>query len=516
MTENWLRYAPELKTFWWAGPFESRKVPKEAGFIWAPVQRGGGVHKWLTRSVYVARRLEAYTTDPSLQTVFRALSDRDTSSRQIDDTLVSTLIPYPADQEPYPFQLAGAEHLVRGLQSGLRGVLLADEQGLGKTIQAILVANTLNARNLLVVCPAAVRFVWKDEIEKWHLERTEPQVIFKGKQTVDPNRTVISSYPLAHKAVDHKPDLVIIDEVHYCKHPERKRSKVVLGTLGPKAPAIIMTGTPSPNRAHELWAPINTFAPEIINHWSQYRFMNHFCIFGYPDNQKVVGTRNAPELADRLRCSGFMTRRLKKDVLHELPEKRYKMVTLEPDGRMAMILEKEAAFDVREILTHGVPVGTILPTLRREMGLAKVPYVVRYVRDLIDSGAERVLVFAHHRDVIHKMAEDLHAMVIMGGVSAKKKEEIVKLFQDPAGRTRVLIGQTTAAGVGLTLTAACDVVFAETSWVPGEDEQCEDRVHRIGQTRGVIVHQLVVRGSIDGKVLSVAAGKRKDIQEVLR
>jgi SWI/SNF-related matrix-associated actin-dependent regulator 1 of chromatin subfamily A len=513
MAEPWLRYAPELKTFWWAGPFESRHLPKKAGFEWRRVQPRGDVFKWLTRTVYIAKRLSSYA-DPVLKGVFTDLENKDTASRQVDDTLVSMQIPYPPDQEPYPFQLAGAEHIVRGLRSGLKGVLLADEQGLGKTIQAILVANTLNARNPLVVCPASVRSVWKDELATWHLGGTEPQVITSGKQKVDPNRTLITSYGLAHRAREHKPDLVIMDEVHYCKHPMSRRSQIVLGELGPKAPTIMMTGTPSPNRAHELWAGINAVAPQIIDQWSQFRFTNHFCRFD-AYSERIVGARNAEELAARLRCSGFMTRRVKRDVLHDLPEKTYRMVTLEPDGKMAEILEKEAAFDVKEILRHGVPVGTAIPGLRHEMGVAKVPYVVRYVRELLSSGAKKVLVFAYHRDVIETLARELNGMMIHGSISAAKRAETVKRFQDPEGPA-VLVGQTVAAGVGLTLTAACDVVFAETSWVPGEDEQCEDRAHRIGQTRGVIIHQVVVRGSIDAMILSVSASKRKDIRRIMQ
>jgi SWI/SNF-related matrix-associated actin-dependent regulator 1 of chromatin subfamily A len=279
-----------------------------------------------------------------------------------------------------------------------------------------------------------------------------------------------------------------------------------------------MSGTPIPNRPHEFWTILSTLAPDVIGKVGYWSFINRFCTTREtPFGTEITGARRQGELNARLRGSGFLVRRRKEEVLHELPPKRYKMVAIEPDHLLASILEREAPFDPAEIYARGVPVGSALPEIRHEMGLAKVPAVVGYVRDLLDGGMEKVLVFAYHRDVIASLVEGLSeygAEPITGSTPPARRQAVVQKFQNNSA-PRVIVGQIQAAGEGLTLTAACDVVFAEASYVPGQNDQCADRAHRIGQTRGVVVHHVVVRGSIDAHVLGAAAGKAADLQKVL-
>jgi SNF2 family DNA or RNA helicase len=251
----------------------------------------------------------------------------------------------------------------------------------------------------------------------------------------------------------------------------------------------------------------------VIDNLKQWPFAERFCVLD-ADN-KIRGSKREEELYTRLRGSGFMIRRLKKDVLKDLPPKAYRMVTFAPTGEQREILKKERAFDAKEILHHGMPVGSALPEIRQEMGIAKVPQVCEYVVGLLDEGAPKVVVFAYHREVLQRLEKKLakhNPVIVMGGVG-NKQDRVDRFQEDP--NCRILLGQLTAAGTGFTMTASADVVFAEASWVPGENDQAADRCHRIGQTRGVLIHFVVVEQSLDAYILGAAARKAESIEKVL-
>jgi SWI/SNF-related matrix-associated actin-dependent regulator 1 of chromatin subfamily A len=207
---------------------------------------------------------------------------------------------------------------------------------------------------------------------------------------------------------------------------------------------------------------------------------------------------------------------MKADVLKDLPPKRYKLVVFPENGETRKVLQREAEFDAAELIAHGAPVGSALPEIRREMGVAKVPQAAEYISDLLEGGAQKVIVFGHHIEVIGELERKLRRFgvaVITGSTPQKARQAAVDAFQtDP--RVRVFLGNE-AAEEGITLTAAADVVLAEPEWVPGKNEQRVDRAHRIGQKDRVIVHILVVEGSLDAKILGAAANKMKDIKGIL-
>jgi len=163
-----------------------------------------------------------------------------------------------------------------------------------------------------------------------------------------------------------------------------------------------------------------------------------------------------------------------------------------------------------------VPVGSALPEIRREMGVAKAPLVAEYITDLMEGGLSKLVVFGKHLEVIGILERRLaryNPAVIVGATAPRRRQEIVDRFQEDPG-TRVFIGNE-AAEEGWTLTAAADVVLAEPSWVPGKNEQRVDRLHRIGQLKGVVVHIPVVEESLDAQVLGSAAYKAADINAQL-
>lgn len=506
-----LKYSASSRTFGLMHSFELREEAAKAGFTWD--ERGF----WKTESPFTAMPFSRLA-DPSARAAFAPLL------RAVEESkAVNSIVPIPAPEgcEYMPFQKAGIMYAVRRPHC-----MLGDHPGLGKSIQAIGVANYLGLKRLLVICPAGLRLNWAREIERWHLHNPGVDILLSGKSKAGSKASVVSSYDLAASWTGPKTtfDLVIVDEVHYVKNMKTGRTQRVLGRKGTPglihlAPRkLVLSGTPIPNRVNEIFPVLRAIAPHVIDAMNYRAFLRYYgvSIPGAFGGDQLVGIRHEEELYMRMRA-GFMVRRLKKDVLKDLPEKTYKMVIFPKDGTTTKVLKRERQFSAAEIIKHGVPVGTALPEIRREMGVAKAPTVLKYVEDMLEDGVQKVIVFAHHRDVVSILEEGLeqyHPVVVSGATSATAGQAAVDAFQnDPA--IRVFIGNIIAAGTGKTLTAARDVVFAEASWVPGENEQAEDRAHRIGQMRGVLIHILVVEGSLDAQILGTAARKRKDISAVL-
>ena len=453
---------------------------------------------------------------------------------RLDSSLASvaaTPPPAPEGLDYYPFQEAGVWNLSEQIDH-LGAVMCADEQGLGKTIQAVGVANVKGFKRIMVVGPASLRLNWIRELEKWHVHNPGIQAVMPGVKNFRPDRalSLVTSYDLAWKLKkQYKPDYLIVDEAHHIKNPYAKRTQVVLGNAIEKwggfvqdTPTIFLTGTPLPNgRPNEIWPLLRRCVPDVIDRLGNRAFIQKFCTY-YDDGYGGVvvnGAKNTRELFLRLRGSGFMTRRLKKDVLKDLPAKRYKMVVFPANSKeLRKALEKEDRFSIAEINENGgSSLGVSgLPEVRHEMGLAKVPQALTYLRDFLIGGTAKAVIFCHHLSVMAELAAGLgeyNPLLFNGSTSPKRRQEIVDSFQtDPA--RRVFIGNA-AAAEGITLTAAQDVFIIEPEWVPGQNDQRVDRLHRIGQEGSVLVHYIVVENSLDAKILGASEKKQRDIENIL-
>ena len=228
-----------------------------------------------------------------------------------------------------------------------------------------------------------------------------------------------------------------------------------------------------------------------------------------------------PELNARLRCN-LMVRRLKKDVLPQLPDKRYEMTYVEEDGAIREVLAKEALidFDPDDLFNGDFTMdGTPISTLRREMGEAMVARIIEYMRYMFDVVEyPKVILYAHHKTVISELMMGLahyNPVVHKGGMNTEQKEESKKSFIED-DHVRLFIAQLdTMEGVDGLQSVCSDVVFGEPAWNPGRNEQCVDRTHRIGQHENVIAHFLLAKGSFNEKVLNVVLAKAEDIHAVM-
>jgi SNF2 family DNA or RNA helicase len=167
------------------------------------------------------------------------------------------------------------------------------------------------------------------------------------------------------------------------------------------------------------------------------------------------------------------------------------------------------------LVDDGAPVGFAgLSTYRLEQAKRKLPYVLNYIENLLEEN-EKVVCFAYHREIIEAIHSHFADSVLLyGGMSDKEKDASVQAFQN--GDAKLFIGQVTAAGTGITLTASSTVVFAELDWVPGNVIQAEDRCHRMGQRDNVLVIHLVLKDSIDSRIVQALVRKQQIIEEVIR
>ena len=433
-----------------------------------------------------------------------------------------------------PYQKAGIDY---ALKHG--NCLIGDEPGLGKTIQAIGLANAIEAQRVLVVCPASIRLSWQREIREWStLPRISTYPVLKSSDGISPySNYVIISYDLArqealHEALhDSQWDLMILDEGHYLKSLEAQRTRAIFGGgrgrfqrtfLAEKAKRIVsLTGTPLPNRPRECYTLARALCWESID-WTSYdEFTYRFNPSGRVSSGFIVEKKGRlPELQSRLRAN-FMVRRLKKDVLKDLPDKRYEFTYVEPNGDIREVLAKESLieFDPQTLLNPDFKLEGSVATVRREMGEAMVPRVLDHVKYLLDIvELPKLVIFAHHRSVMNSLIESLHkygVVVTRGGMGNAHKQNSVDSFSNDPD-TRIFIGQLdTMEGVDGLQSVADHCVFAEPAWTPGRNEQCVDRLHRYGQHSNVVAQFLLAEGSFNEKVLSSVLFKAHDIHESL-
>lgn len=531
----------DSKIYEWRGAYEERNLAERANFVFR--KGSGGI--WFSKSEYRALKLIDYADDSAYKGLLLPLERIEASNNTV--SLLDVPLPQKLKDEGgafMPFQKVGIENSIeRWRKQGNKINLIGDEMGVGKTMQAIGVSNVIGAERLLIICPASLKEKWSREICKWHILTSykKPVWIVDSKRIdrINPglNRySLIVSYEGAVSNYDalikQHFDHLIVDEAHYLKNPDAKRTKCILGATYTKKgiqnegnrglidiaeKVDLLSGTIIPNRPDEFYPILRRCAPDSIDFVGYWKYLEQFCKFYHGTHGIIVtGTRNEWELYNRLRGSGFMTRRLKKDVLPQLPDKSYSLIYFPMDSKFAKIIEKEKPFSLEEIRELGVDNISGLPDIRREMGEAKVPLVIQYVDMLLET-IQKVIIGAWHKNVIEELFYYYYRSGMrpagIYGKTINRQYQVDKFQLD--GSCRVFVGQLQAAGEGHDLTASSNVVLAEPDWTPMRNNQFIDRLHRIGQTEKVTVHIPVVENSLDAKILSVAIDKQWGSDQIL-
>ena len=426
-------------------------------------------------------------------------------------------------------------------------ILLADEMGLGKTVTSLaIMCHYQQEWPLLILCPASLRHTWPAEIEKF-MPTLSPQAIhvvagFDDTDWIKRRRQlqiVVATYSLlqsraavAHILQDFDFQCVIADESHNLKEKTSQRTQLAMPILTKAKRLVLLSGTPALARPVELWAQVQPLAPDLFGSYTD--FTKEHCNarrgrFGWD----VSGLSNADELHSKLRQ--VMVRRLKGDVLKELPPKQRSTVPIskmsqEKECRELMEDLKATRLSVADLAggdarSANFEARRLLMMAYQQSGISKAPSVAQYLLDWLEgSGTQKILVFAHHQQVmdvleqaVAKKLKGVGHIRIDGSVDSKERAVRVKKFQTNA-RTRVALLSMTAAGVGLTLTAASSVLFAELHWTPGVLAQAEDRCHRIGQKNAVHILYCVCKDttlSVDMSLWSMLGRKIGNIGKVI-
>ena len=413
-----------------------------------------------------------------------------------------------------------------------KGALVGDQPGLGKTIEALSWLSLSPKRPVLVITQASIKRNWYREIEKW-LPGSIIQILNQGKDTIDPDADfVIINYDLIwrkgieEQLLKRKFPVVIYDEVTAIKEPSAKRTKTAK-KIGRRAEFNIgLSGTPILNRPIEFYNILNLIDPKQFT--SHFKFGMRYCNghhngFGYV----FKGSSHINELREQIKP--LMIRRLKEDVLTELPAKSRRTIYIDMPGKYYQ--DYIAAENNLVETLQALPSGKVsqeyedsrmwllskLNYLRHIVGLAKAEEAEEIIKNFVDAG-EKLVVFAHHHDVMDLMDEYLtkdkvNHVKVDGRTELNNRQTAIDTFQDDP-ECMVFLAST-AMGMGVTLTAASNALFVERQWTPGIEEQMEDRLHRIGQTNGVLVHYMQVEHSLDEKMDRLVENKRAVLNEVL-
>ena len=415
------------------------------------------------------------------------------------------------------YQIKGAEFLAQNFHA-----LLADDMGLGKTAQAIKACDIVNAETVLVICPASVKYHWRDEFKKWSNILRNLDLVETGKYrfSVDVDIIIINYDLLLRERIFNflkciKWDVIICDEAHYLKTLTSTRSKLVLGSFGLMKHAKykwMLTGTPIENRPVDLFPMLYVLGKKFLGKYDTYEsFVMQYCD-GYYDqisNRPMPnGATNELELKEKLK--NFMLRRTLKE---QLPKEEIQIVKLKKNIQVNKL---ESEISIADYYKPMAELGA-LASLRQEVALAKLSQCIEYIKDM-SRIVNKLVIFAYHRSVINTLVEKLPKLFpvkFFGGLSAKQREKIVNTFVK-VDKCKLFIGQLKAAGVGLDgLQKVCNhMIFVEVDWIPFK--QCIGRLKRKGQMSDrVIVHLLVCKDSIEEQMLGTVYSKLKSIDKIL-
>ena len=413
------------------------------------------------------------------------------------------------------------------------GGILADEMGLGKTIQALAaIQNAPENTQSLVVCPKTLLYNWAAEIDKFHINI--PYLIVEGDKETriqllqNPNvKLFIISYTVVLNDMDILKDKtlhwIILDEAQNIKNVNAKRTYAIK-----KIPAehrLALTGTPVENNLTELWSIYDFLMPGYLGTLKRFK------------KEYIDDTENGPAKLRRI-VAPFLLRRVKKEVLLELPDKQeqvswcklhpvqeklylqvidmvQKKLLHSPEAAQLNFVNVLAALTkLRQICNHPhLADPDILPEPEAS---AKLELLIELVEDAIGSG-HKILVFSQFVQMLKIIRQVFDGMSLkyayMDGKSKNRLQEVRRFENDP--ELQLFLISLKTGGTGLNLTAADTVILYDPWWNPMVENQAIDRTHRIGQTQKVQVYRLITKGTVEEKIMNLQQHKLQLFDEVV-
>ena len=431
------------------------------------------------------------------------------------------------------FQKEGLDFLLKS--SG--NALLADEMGLGKTVETLAyLATEKNAFPVLVIAPLVTLNNWQREIVKFLKKKSRngrlidnasptSSIIRNGKsKDLGKFDFYIINYELLNKRKDDLAKLnlktIICDEVQNLRSKTTKKYSAVkqLAAIDSIRYRIGLSGTPIYNRGSEIWPIVDILRPGMLGSFKE--FCEYFCYVNDKGNAIVLENKRK-SLREELK-KYVMLRRKKSDVLKELKEKvRYKeFIDSDSDyylNELNKIWHKheEELKSAETAFAKSSSHQRAIQSERQAAGIAKIPHVINFVKNIMEI-EESVVVFCHHRAIhqlLHESLQQFSPSSIIGGQTDNFRQEQIDRFQN--GETKLMIAGLRAGNVGINLTKARYVIFAELDWSPAIHRQAEDRLHRIGQKNTVFAYYLIGNGTLDDHVADILVDKAFEIDSVM-
>lgn len=405
-------------------------------------------------------------------------------------------------------------------------VLVADEQGLGKTVEVLawikLHYDQLN--RIFIEAPSNVIYKWRRECVRW-LEIPKEEVgILTGFTSDWPDTPIVlASYTIATErymeVTEWKPDIFVADEAHYLKNTKAQRTKAAVHINQASKFFIPMTGTPLLNRPIEIFSIMQLVDRAAFPNW--WKFGNRYCggEWGKIEGNEgkslgyFKGKTNSIELKERLE-SQYMIRRLKVDVLDELPPLTRTMLPVD----ISNLKQYGSLWDVKYKNALAM-----LTALYQEVGRGKTKVAIAWVKEFFGQADDNVklVVKCHHLANVERMKNalsDYYPVTIVGSDTGPNREESISKFQHPSKSRLIIITSAGAEGIdlfGVDGVDASRILFVEREWSPAKEEQAEARLHRMGQNNAVEAFYLVARQTFDERMAEVIDMKRTFIRDVV-
>ena len=431
------------------------------------------------------------------------------------------------------FQKMGLDFLLKS--SG--NALLADDMGLGKTVQTLAyIASEKQSLPALIVAPLVTLTNWQREIERFMKKKSKNgRIVENDVPTITSIRSgkrgeisnydfYLINYELLHKRQDDLAKLkirtLVCDEVQHLRSKTTQKYKAVktLASMKSMKYRVGLSGTPIYNHGSEIWPIVDILKPGLLGNFKE--FCEYFC---YQDEKgKAIVVPNKRDSLRYVLQRDVMLRRKKSDVLKELKDKvRYKE-TIDADetyyknelNKIWSKLEEEqknAETEFNKLASY----QRAIQSERQAAGVAKLHHVIDFVKNIMEI-EESVVVFCHHKYIhklLHESLQEFKPSSIIGGQNDKIRQDNIDRFQN--GDTKLMVAGLRAGSMGINLTRAKYVIFAELDWTPAIHRQAEDRLHRIGQKNTVFAYYLIGKRTLDEHVANILVDKSYEIDAIM-
>lgn len=491
------------------------------------------------RALYLDEALKEYrenitsVRDKSFKSLINNIKTVEDNDYEVPSSIIANLRPY---------QVLGFKWIKTMKNNGF-GCILADDMGLGKTLQVITFlqsekeAQPDEMRDSLVICPASLIYNWESEIKKFAPNLSVEVVVGNQEdrlgiiQKEGRARVLVTSYDLLRRDIEtyKEKDFAtqIIDEAQYIKNHNAQMTKAV--KLIQSDFTVAMTGTPVENRLSELWSIFDYLMPGFLYNYNQFRKEIELAIINSDSKEAMVRLQKM--------VHPFILRRIKGEVLKDLPEKVEKVSATKMSGeqkklydahalRLKKVLEKQSEEEFKqgkiEILAELTKLRQLCchPSLLYgdyQEESAKLDLCMEYVRQAVEGG-HKVLLFSQFTSMLEIITEKLKSENISfykltGSTSKEKRRDLVDAFNNDD--TSIFCISLKAGGTGLNLTSADMVIHFDPWWNAAAENQATDRAHRMGQKNTVNVYKLVLEGTIEEKIVKLQSKKLELANQIL-